>query len=205
MNPTWPPRRRQRRQRTGTAMLLLGACTAMLLLGACTSAPTRLYTLYAIAPAATRSTYAGPPLRVDAVHFPPALDRIEIIRDSGPGQLRLSDTDHWSAPLGETARQALSADLVARLPPGKALYPRLPKPDGALGLSVDVLEFHTDARGAELQASWVLSPAGQGQRAAASASSATLRSSEPAANAAETAQALSTLLAQLADRIVAGL
>jgi len=186
-------------------MLLLGASTAMLLLGACASAPTRLYTLYAIAPAATRSTYAGPPLRVDAVHFPPALDRIEIIRDLRLGELRLNDTDHWSAPLGEIARQALSADLVARLPPGKALYPRLPKPDGALGLLVDVLEFHADDRGAQLQASWVLSPAGHGQTVASSATSATLRTSEPVLNAAETAQALSTLLAQLADRIVAAL
>jgi uncharacterized lipoprotein YmbA len=200
MNPIWPPR----------PWLL--TCTAALLLSACSSAPTRIYTLYGVAPATPRIAYAGPPLRVDAVYFPPALDRIEIIRDVAPGQLRLSDTDHWSAPLGETARQALSADLVARLPLGKALYPRLPKPDGALGLIVDVLAFHTDGQSAELQVSWVVvSPAGQGtsqaagQGATGSANSATLRSSGAAANAAATAQALSNLLAQLADRIVAGL
>jgi len=186
MNPNWPSRP------------LLLTCTATLLLSACSSAPTRIYTLYAVAPATTRSTYAGPPLRVDAVHFPPALDRIEIIRNLGPGQLQLSDTAHWSAPLGAIARQALSADLVARLPPGKMIYPQLPKPDGALGLLVDVLEFHTDGQSAELEVSWVANPAG-------SAGSATLRASGPAANAAETAQALSALLAQLADRIVAGL
>jgi uncharacterized lipoprotein YmbA len=194
MIPNWPPR----------PLLIY---TATLLLCACSSAPTRIYTLYAVAPTATRSVYGGPPLRVDAVHFPPALDRIEIIRDVGPGQLRLSDTEHWSAPLGETARQALSADLVARLPPGKTIYPQLPKPDGALGLIVDVLEFHTDGQSAELQASWVANPAGQGQGQAATGStgSATLHSSGPAATAAETAQALSILLAQLADRIAAGL
>jgi len=195
MTPKWPRRP------------LLLTCTATLLLSACSSVPTRIYTLYAVAPAAAHSTYAGPPLRIDAVHFPPALDRIEIIRDSGSGQLQLSDTEHWSAPLGAIARQALSADLVARLPPGKLIYPQLPKPDGALGLMVDVLEFHTDGQSAELEVSWVANPAGQGQgkTATGSAGSATLHSSGPAATAAETAQALSNLLAQLADRIAAGL
>jgi uncharacterized lipoprotein YmbA len=191
MNPTWPPR----------AVLLI--CTAALLSSACSSAPTRIYTLYAVAPTTTRTTYTGPPLRVDAVYFPPALDRIEIMRDLGSGQVSLSDTDHWSAPLGETAREALSADLVARLPPNKTIFPRLPKPDGALGLIVDVLAFHTDGQSAELEVSWVVGAAGQ--PAAASSGSATLHSREPAANAAATAQALSSLLAQLADRIVAGL
>jgi len=196
MNPTWLP------------PSLLLTCATTLLLSACGSAPTRIYTLDAVAPGTPRTAYAGPPLRVDAVYFPPALDRIEIVRDLSFGQLRVSDTDHWSAPLGEAARQVLSADLVARLPPGKSLYPRLPKPDGALGLIVDVLGFRTDGQSAELEVSWVaVGPTGQGggQGATGSASSATLRTSETAANAAATAQALSNLLAQLADRIVAGL
>jgi uncharacterized lipoprotein YmbA len=172
-------------------------------LTACQSAPTRIYTLYAVAPVAPREPYTGPALRIDAVHFPPALDRIEIVRDIAPGEMSLSDLDHWSAPLGEAARQALSADLVQRLPSGKAIFPHLNKPDGALGVAVDVLEFKADHDGALLVASWVVSAAGQ--PAASNPATATLRTDTPSGNAAATAQALSALLAQLADRIVDGL
>lgn len=186
-------------------LLLAAAAAAVALLAACQSAPTRMFTLYAVAPGAPREGYDGPPLRIDAVHFPPELDRIEIIRDVGPGELRLSDLDHWSAPLGQSARQALSADLVARLPAGKAIFPHLAKPAGALGVTVDVLDFKTDGRGVLLQASWVVTGAGQGAAPARSGGTVTLHTDAPAADAAATATALSALLGQLADRIVAAL
>ncbi len=117
----------------------LGVSLAALasLLGSCAGAPTRIYTLYAVAPGGP-SVYAGPPVRVDVVNFPAALDRIEVVRNGAPGELELSDTAHWSAPLGDVARQTLAADLIARLPAGKALFPDLPKPAGALGVSVDL-------------------------------------------------------------------
>ena len=190
---------------TPTRLKQLMGCAgfAAVLLSACQSAPTRLYTLYAVPPDAAREAYAGPPIRVDAVHFPPALDRIEIIRDLGPGELSLSDVDHWSAPLGQEARQALSADLVARLPAGKTVFPHLLKPDGALGLTVDVLDFRTDSHGASLEVSWVLSA--QGRATATGSGTAVLRSEVAAGNPAATARALSALLARLADRIVSTL
>lgn len=189
-----------------TLTTLLGALLSAMfgaLLSACQSAPTRLYTLYAITPDAIRADYGGPPIRLDAVHFPPSLDRIEVVHDLGPGEMALSDVDHWSAPLGQTARQALSADLIARLPSAKVIYPHLVKPTDALGVSVDVLEFNTDRQGVYLQASWVVSTSGQS--AAVSGGTATLHSDASAPDAAATARALSKLLGQLADRIVAGL
>jgi uncharacterized lipoprotein YmbA len=173
------------------------------LLCACQSAPTRLYTLYAVPSATSGATYTGPPVRVDAVHFPPALDRIEIVRDVAPGEMTLTDLAHWSAPLGQTARQTLSADLVSRLPPGKALFPHLTKPQGALGVSVDVLEFKRDGRGFFLLASWAVE--GAAPSSSARGGTATLRATASGDDAAATAQALSDLLAQLADRIVADL
>ena len=121
----------------------------------------------------------------------------------------MSDLDHWSAPLGQAARQTLAADLVARLPPGKAIYPHLPKPDGALGVTVDVLDFKADGRGGLLQASWVVSGTAQASAAGAGpatrSGSATLHVDGPVADAAATARALSLLLGQLADQIVATL
>jgi uncharacterized lipoprotein YmbA len=173
------------------------------LMSACHSAPTRLYTLYTVAPSSPRAAYSGPPVRVDSVHVPPALDRIEVISDVTPGELKISDLDHWSAPLGQAARQALSADLVARLPPGYVIFPHLAKPEGALGISVDVLDFKSDRNGTYLEASWLVSAAGGGTPSGIA--SASLRTDLPSPDAAATARALSVLLGQLADRIVAGL
>ncbi len=175
----------------------------LVVLAGCQSAPTRLYTLSAVATAAPRSTYGGPPIRVDAVRFPPDLDRIEVVRDAGFGELRLSDVDHWSAPLGELARQALSGDLLARLPAGKTVFPHLMKPAGAFGVSIDVLDFEADRQGARLQASWEFT--GNGAAPSANGRTVTLRQNLPATNAAAVAQSLSALLGQLADHIVAQL
>lgn len=197
---------------SSTGLKWLTGCAGLtaVMLTACQSAPTRIYTPYAVPPAAAHDAYAGPPLRVDAVHFPPALDRIEIVRDIGRGEMSLSDVDHWSAPLGQAARQALSADLVARLPPGKTVFPHLTKPGGALGLTVDVLDFTTDSRGASLQAGWAISTPGQSAAVASGTATfhsdaATFHSDAAAGGAEATVRALSTLLGLLADRIVAAL
>ena len=180
---------------------------AAVLLSACQSAPTRLFTLYPVPPPAgvTRNdaAYGGAPIRVDAVHFPPALDRIEIVRDEMPGELSLSDVDHWSAPLSQAARQALAADLLQRLPAGKTIFPHLTKPAGALGLTVDVLEFKSDRHEARLQAGWVVSAADPAL--ATSTGTVTLRTPIAGSDATATAQALSALLGRLADAIVAAL
>ena len=199
----------------GVAALLAGC------LSACSSAPTRLYTLYpvpslqpknalageptAVPAAGGSASYAWPAVRLDAVHLPPALDRAQVVSDVAPGELKINDLEQWSAPLGEIARQTLAADLSSRLPAGRAVSPHLPKPAGALGISVDVLDFHTDARGAHLEAGWgVVGPhveAGLHQRAASLTVS--VGSAGPAAD--RTAETFSLLLGQLADRIVADL
>jgi len=175
---------------------------ALAALSACSSAPTRLFTLYPVAPNAP-SAYVGPPIRVDAVHLPPALDRIEVVSEVSPGELKINDLEHWSAPLSQQARQTLSADLIARLPPGSVLYPHLVKPDGALGLSVDILELKSGASGASLQASWVITatkPAPNAIRGSVS-----LRLDQPTVDATGAAHDLSSLLGQLADHIVTDL
>ncbi len=137
------------------------------------------------------------------MHVPPALDRIEVVDNVAPGELKISNLDHWSAPLGQVARQALSADMVARLPEGRVIFPHLGKPEGALGINVDVLDVKSDSRGTSMQASWVVTPAGAPVHSAGSI--LTLRIDQPGTGAAATAQALSVLLGQLADRIAADL
>jgi uncharacterized lipoprotein YmbA len=176
------------RPRYTTVRLVLAALPVMLLL-ACQSAPTRTYTLYAT-PGSASKEYGGPALRVDSVHMPATIDRIEIMLDVAPGELKISDFDHWSAPLGEMARQTLSQDLILRMPPGKVIFPHLLKPSGALGITVDILN-------------WTILP--QAADAASRGGSVSLSTPNSNGGALDTVRALSTLLGQLADRIVAGL
>ena len=187
----------------GATWVFIAALTLIPALTSCRSAPTRIFTLYSVEPAAAPRSYAGPPIRVDAVHVPPALDRIEVVSNIAPGEISISDLDHWSAPLGQMARQALTADMISRLPPGRVIFPHLTKLEGTLGLSVDVLDFKVDRRGAGLEASWIIAAADP--KTGSSGGTVMLRTDIPGTGAAATAQALSTLLGQLADRIVADL
>jgi uncharacterized protein len=169
----------------------------------CQSAPTRLFALDPIAPTSIASPYNGPTIRVDAVHIPPGLDRIEILSEVGSGEFKASDRDHWMAPLGQLARQALTEDLIARLPQGRVIFPDLPKATGTISVSVDLLAFSADRAGAKLHVSWIGTSDGSEPRSYGGIM--LLETTLPSAGSAATASALSTLLAELADRIVADL
>jgi uncharacterized lipoprotein YmbA len=175
------------------------ACIAAVNLGACQSSPTRIHGLDLAVPATRMETYQAPPLRVDTVNVPASWDRIEMLDLSAPGRLGINEFDHWSAPLAQITRQALSGDLDRRLPPGSVIYPRLPKPNGALGVDVDILDFAVKGSQASMQASWTIVPATGSQSAKRSVAllQSAMTSTEPAA----IARAWSELLGQLADHI----
>ncbi len=189
-----------------TTPLALVLAAALALSGCGSSAPTRIFTLAAVAPATAHGAYAGPPFRVDAVHMPSAFDRLEVVQQTGAEELKVHDMAHWGAAPGDLARLALTQDLVARLPAGAVVYPDAPKPPGAGGLVVDVLTFQRSAQGYVLDASWTLSSSVQGQaplrrEVRLTDTGGASSSDEPGAEAA----ALSRLLGQLADAVVAGL
>lgn len=175
---------------------------AMVTLGACHSAPTRIYSIDPAVPVARIDTYQAPALRVDTLNVPASWDRIEILSLSAAGNLQISDFDHWSAPLAQLARQALSDDLDRRLPSGSVIYPALPKSNAELGIHVDILEFTVVASQASMRASWLIVPAGGSQsakRSVASLQVSVTSSAEPAS----VAHAWSELIGRLADRIAA--
>jgi uncharacterized lipoprotein YmbA len=176
-------------------------CAAAVTLGACHSAPTRIHGLDPAVPTTRVDAYQAPALRVDTLNVPANWDRLEILSLSGAGRLEIRESDHWSAPLAQIARQTLSDDLDQRLPSGSVIYPRLPKPDGALGINVDILEFTVAASRASMRASWLIVPAGGLQNARRSVASlqGSMSSTDPAA----VALAWSELIGQLADRIAA--
>jgi uncharacterized lipoprotein YmbA len=99
------------------------------------------------------------------------------------------------------ARQALSEDLDQRLPSGNLIFPRLPKPRGALGVDVDILEFNIVGSEASMRVSWIIVPSGNAQGAKRSA--AELRSSVSSQDPAAVVRGWSDLIGQLADRIAA--
>lgn len=171
------------------------------ILCACHSTPTRMYSLDATAPTTRIATYSAPALRIDTLNVPASWDRIEILSPSAPGRLEINDFDHWPAPLAQIARQTLSDDLDQRLPSGSVVYPRLPKPDGALGIDVDILEFTVAASQASMRASWLIVPAAGSQSAKRSV--AALQAPMTSTDAAAVAHAWSELIGQLADGIAA--
>jgi uncharacterized lipoprotein YmbA len=179
----------------------VAGCAAALLLGACHSAPTRIHDLDPTVPATRLDAYSAPALRVDTLSVPASWDRSEILEPTAAGTLQISEFDHWSAPLAQIARQTLSDDLDQRLPPGSVIYPRLPKPDGALTVAVDILEFGIGASQATMQASWLITPAAgpPGAKRSVASLHGGLHSADPAG----VARAWSELLGQLADRIAA--
>jgi uncharacterized lipoprotein YmbA len=170
-------------------------------LAGCHSAPTRLFTLSAVAPGQTLA-YAGPRVRVEGVHVPADIDRTEITTEPVPGQLKINELDHWSAPLARLAQDALAADLVTRLPVGKVVSPHLDKGEGDLSLRIDILEIRSEAHRTQLVVSWEFKTEG-----AAPPSQEFVRLEVPqgSLSPAAVADLTSALLGQLADRIAAGL
>jgi uncharacterized lipoprotein YmbA len=134
--------------RIGWSIVML-SCMA-----ACRSVPTRLYTLQALATPAPARSYEGPPIRVDSVHVPSTLDRMELVTAVSVDEWRVHDLDRWSAPLPQLMQQALTADLLSRLPAGKVIFPHTAKPQDAIGLHVDILEFEMSGQRASLRVSW---------------------------------------------------
>ena len=179
----------------------VATCAVAVALGGCRSASTRIYTLGPTAPASHIDVYHAPALRIDTLNVPASWDRIEILKLSAAGTLQISDFDHWAAPLAQMARQALSDDLDQRLPAGSVIYPRLPKPIGALGINIDILDFNIVASLALMRASWIIFPSDDAQGAKRNAVS--LRSSMSSEDPAAIANAWSDLIGQLADRIAA--
>jgi hypothetical protein len=173
----------------------------LVLLAACGhSAPTRFYALDSHGPPTPLGLAAkADPVRVLAVRVPPQLDRLEIARQAAGGAVQVDDLNRWSAPLGDLARNALSQDLIDRLPSVEILPARAQAPDGTRDLTVEILSLQRQETGFELSAIIEVADAATGRIL----NSQTVRLFEASdrSDAAAEADALSSLLAKLADLI----
>ena len=173
----------------------------LLTLTACASSPaTRFFALDPVAPgaAADRSGETVAPVKVDAVHVPPTLDRESMVRGESGNQLEISSQDRWAGDLGEMIRRVLTQNLASRLPPGKVIAPESPAPPSARGLVVDILTFQPQGGEVVLDADWTLLKGTQSNVVL----NRSVHLTAPGASSAQgQAAAMSTLLGQLADGI----
>ena len=172
------------------------------LLTACgTSPPTQYFALEPVPPHSPAQPVAGPPLTVDAVHLPPELDRLDMVRRGPDDRIRMGANQRWAAPLDEMTRRVLAQDLAERLPRGMLIAPDAPEPPGRLrGLVAMLQEFDADAAGrVVLDGEWMVAERG------------TTRPGPPRhvhleeAGGPNQAAAMSRALGRFADDIAAGL
>lgn len=172
------------------------------LAGCASSPPTRFFALEPLPPAAPAAAARGAPVRVDAVHLPPALDRQAMVRGESGNQLQISSQSLWAGDLAEMVRRVLTQDLAQRLPSGMVIAPQSPAPPDARGLVIDILTFQPQAGEVVLDADWTLVQGAQSNpvlRRSAHLSAAAGGSAQ------DEAAAMSTLLGQLADDISEGI
>jgi uncharacterized lipoprotein YmbA len=183
-------------------MVVLATLLAPLLLGACGHSPETQFLTLDPAPAspASGASYRGPAVRIPSVQVPPALDRVEFARQTGPGEMKVEDLVHWSAPLGELARNTLILDLAQRLPTGKVSPPDSAAQPGGLRANVAVLSFGVANGTASMVATYefILDDT---QGAVGSQHWAQLSLPSAGQTPLDTAHALSALLGTLADRM----
>ena len=178
---------------------LIPLVALLTLVGCASSPPTRFFALDPVSAGATAAAGAnGTPVKVDAVHIPPALDRDSMVRGENDNQLQISSQDRWAGDLGEMIRRVLTQDLAQRLPSGMVVAPASPAPPSARGLVIDILTFQPQGGEVVLDADWTLLQGTQANPVQRRSVHLT-QSATPSAQG--EAEAMSALLGQLADDI----
>ncbi len=160
------------------------------------SLSTTLHTLVAASPTAATAAYAGPPVRVESVRLPPALDRIELLRETAPGRYAVEEFDRWAAPPSRLAKQVLVEDLALRLP--AVVVGDVAGGPPVTAVSVEVLSFTAGPGTAALSAAWT-----RGCRPGQGLARAYVQLETPSSG--DVSEALGALIGRLADRIAADL
>ncbi len=199
MTHTFDQRAASRPTRPGRSTALL--LTALVLAACAHSQPTRFYALHARPPSTSPTSVVAPPIRVLAVRPPAMLDRLEVVRD-GPAGIAVDDLERWVAPLGDLARAALSQDLQDRLPGVEVFSAHATAAQHTRDIVVEIRSLRQRGEGFELDATFEISgPPARGP----DRQEARLFAPFSGVDAKAQAEALSLLLADLADLIVARL
>ena len=160
--------------------------------------PNQFYALDTIP--GTPLTVSGAPVGVEGIELPPGLDQRGIVVMNADHKVEVRGTNQWTSPLEEMVIHTLAFNLASRLPDGMVVLPGQGKP--AAAMRSIYINFEELAPGPEpafvLDARWSvgLSAASRHERITIPMTSL----ETPAV-----VDAMSQALAQLADRIAAGL
>lgn len=144
---------------------LLGLACTVILAGCGTSPPTRFIALNTEIPGPAHPVGGAgtePAIALGAIHLPPDLDRLALVRRLGANRLDIDGTVQWGGPLDELIEHTLAFDLAARLPQGEFILPGAPKPRAG-NLRFVLVTFQTFSAGPDnrvaLLAHWELADA----------------------------------------------
>lgn len=133
-------------------------CVLAALLAGCSSAPaTRFYMLNPSAePAAGPS--AGYSLSVGPVLIPAAVDRPQIVLQTGPNQVFIAEFDRWAAPLREAIPRVVVENLSLMLGAQDiAMFPQSGPADASYRITIDILRFESlPGKAAVVDARWTI-------------------------------------------------
>lgn len=171
-----------------------------LALAACSSPEPAYYTL---ASRAGVPQTGGPRLiELRRIGLAGYLDRPEIVRKDADYRLRLGSAERWGEPLGDLVARILAEDLNLRMP-GTSVFTSAGSISATadVTLELDLQRFDADASGEVVLLAQVAASKGRG-RGSAATQTVRIQVHPPGATTTDLVAAMSTALAQLADRIV---
>ncbi len=141
-----------------TGKLPLVFCALAALLTGCASVqPTRFYTMSpATAPAATAPAVYS--LSVGPVWVPAAVDRPQIVLQTGPNQVFIAEFDRWAEPLKEAIPRVVVENLSLMLGAQDiAIFPQSGAADASYRITIDILRFESlPCKAAIVDARWTV-------------------------------------------------
>lgn len=141
----------------------LSIILGVLLVG-CASVPVTYYSLRPIAPANNEMNTSGPNIVVSTVDPPAAVNRLQLVMQSGGGEVNVLEQQRWVGSLSSLLTQVVAVNLSRQL--GKSNVYAYPQPgmrQGDMVVNVDVRSFDLVlGKKAVLEASWQLIKPGVG-------------------------------------------
>lgn len=180
------------RRRALIAVVLLSGCSFF------SKSKSTVYSIERVPPAAAPArAISGAPYGIDNVELPPGVDRREVVVRKENHQLDIRSNELWSATLTDLVMHTLAFDLAARVPNGMLVLPGEAKPVTMRTIEVTFEELSAgpDTR-VHLDARWKVANVSHHEQIAIDL---------PSLSSADVATGMSQALAQLADRIAAGL